>query len=154
MTKLGMVSDTGSGYAVRRLKRGGVGLARDWAAEGWNPWRHDAARFYETDPDGFFLSPPLWFRRLFASKPSAPAHRPARWGGLGACLLAWAAALLLCAGMVALTVVLTAPRAVILALQAAARQRHRHPKSVGVGAAGWQPGKGPGPAPAPALTRS
>jgi hypothetical protein len=153
MTKLGMVSDTRSGHAVRYLKRGAVGLARDWAAaEGWNPGRHDAARFYETDRDGFFLSPPLWFRRLFASKPSAPAHRPARWDGLGACLLGWAAALLLCAGMVALTVVLTVPRAVILALQAAARQRHCHPKSVGVGAAGWQPGKGPGPAPAP--TRS
>jgi hypothetical protein len=153
MTKLGMVSDTGSGYAVRRPKRGAVGLARDRAAaEGRNPGRHDAARFDETDPDGFFLAPPLWFRRLFASKPSAPAHRPAQWGAPGACLLAWAAALLLCAGMVALTVVLTVPRAVILALQAAARQRHRHPKSVGAGAAGWQPGKGPGPAPAP--TRS
>jgi hypothetical protein len=137
MTEREMRSDTGSAYAVRRLKRGAVGFARDWAAaEGWSPGRHDAARFYEADPDGFFLSPPFWFRRLFASKPSAPAQRPAQWGGLGACLLAWAAALLLCAGMVALTVVLTVPRAVILALQAAARLRHRHPKSVGAGAAG------------------
>jgi hypothetical protein len=94
------------------------------------------------------MSLPFWFRRLFASKEwngmewewagsvpahshntmpaaSAPAHRrPAQWSGLGAYLLAWAAVLLICAGMVALTVVLVVPRAVILALQAAARQRH------------------------------
>jgi hypothetical protein len=71
------------------------------------------------------MSLPLWYRRLFTSKPPAPAHRrPAPWSGLGAYLLAWAAVLLICAGMVALTVVLTVPRAVILALQAAARQRY------------------------------
>src|SRR5262245_5403196 len=50
------MSDTRSGYAVRRLKRGEVGLTRGWAAaEGWNPGLYDAACFYETDPDGFFL---------------------------------------------------------------------------------------------------
>jgi hypothetical protein len=71
------------------------------------------------------MSLPLWYRRLLASKPSAPGHRrPAQWSGLGAYLLAWAAVLLICAGMVALTLALTVPRAVILALQAAARQRH------------------------------
>jgi hypothetical protein len=75
------------------------------------------------------MSLPLWYRRQFASETSAPAHRrPAQWSGLGAYLLAWAAVLLICAGMVALTVLLTVPRAVILALQAAARRRHRHPK--------------------------
>ena len=71
------------------------------------------------------MSLPLWYRRRFASKPSTSAHcRSAQWSGLGAYLLAWAAALLICAGMVALTLALTVPRAVILALQAAARQRH------------------------------
>jgi hypothetical protein len=71
------------------------------------------------------MSLPLWYRRRFTSKPSAPAHRrPAQWSGLGAYLIAWAHALLICAGMVALTVVLTVPCAVILALRAAARQRH------------------------------
>jgi hypothetical protein len=75
------------------------------------------------------MSLPLWYRRRFASKPSTSAHRhPAQWSGLGAYLIAWAAALLICAGMVALAVVLVVPRAVILALQAAARQRHRNPK--------------------------
>ena len=75
------------------------------------------------------MSLPLWYRRRFASKPSTSAHcRSAQWSGLGAYLLAWAAALLICAGMVALAEVLVLPRAVILALQAAARQRHRHPK--------------------------
>jgi hypothetical protein len=38
------------------MRRGEVGLLREWAAaEGWNPGLYDAACFYETDPDGFFL---------------------------------------------------------------------------------------------------
>jgi hypothetical protein len=38
------------------MRRGEFALTRDWAAEGWNPGLHDAACFYETDPDGFFLA--------------------------------------------------------------------------------------------------
>jgi hypothetical protein len=56
MTNLEMRSDTRSDYAVRRLKRGEVGLTRAWAAaEGGSLGRHDDACFYETEPDGRIL---------------------------------------------------------------------------------------------------
>lgn len=51
-----MATDASAGFAVRRMTRGEAGLAREWAAaEGWNPGLHDAACFYDTDPDGFFV---------------------------------------------------------------------------------------------------
>jgi hypothetical protein len=93
--------------------------------------------------------------------PGATFDVAPRPSGLGAYLLACAAALLYCAGLVALAVLpslaVTVPRAVILAygvhctllallapllgrpwqpLPAAARQRHRHPKRGGTGG-GW-----------------
>lgn len=40
---------------VRRLSRGELAIAVDWAAEeGWNPGLHDAETFYSADPGGFF----------------------------------------------------------------------------------------------------
>lgn len=51
-----MLTDVPAGLTVRRLARGEVGLLRDWAnREGWNPGPHDAAAFYDADPNGFFL---------------------------------------------------------------------------------------------------
>ncbi|TKC86058.1 GNAT family N-acetyltransferase [Trinickia terrae] len=48
--------DTGDGWVVRRMSADEVGLAVEWAAqEGWNPGWHDAACFWEADPDGFFV---------------------------------------------------------------------------------------------------
>jgi GNAT superfamily N-acetyltransferase len=45
-----LLAVTGATFAIE------VALTRDWAAaEGWNPGLHDAACFYETAPDGFFL---------------------------------------------------------------------------------------------------
>ncbi|MFO0843849.1 MAG: GNAT family N-acetyltransferase [Gemmataceae bacterium] len=42
--------------SVRHLTRGEVSLLRDWPnSEGWNPGLHDAAVFYDADPDGFFV---------------------------------------------------------------------------------------------------
>jgi len=54
------VSSTGPStdpaFAVRRMIRGEVDLALEWAAaEGWNPGKHDAHCFYAADPDGFFI---------------------------------------------------------------------------------------------------
>lgn len=41
---------------IRRMNRGELDMACDWAArEGWNPGIHDAECFYEQDPDGFFI---------------------------------------------------------------------------------------------------
>jgi GNAT superfamily N-acetyltransferase len=43
-------------FRVRNLRREEVGLYRQWAdGEGWNPGRHDAACFFDADPDGFFV---------------------------------------------------------------------------------------------------
>ena len=49
-------SDNATGYTVRRMARGEVDLALEWAAaEGWNPGLHDAQCFHAADPDGFFI---------------------------------------------------------------------------------------------------
>ncbi len=46
-----------SGFAIRKMSRTDLDLALDWAAaEGWNPGRHDAGCFYDTDPDGYFMA--------------------------------------------------------------------------------------------------
>lgn len=43
-------------YEVRRMQAHEVSLAIQWAKEqGWNPGLHDAACFYQADPDGFFI---------------------------------------------------------------------------------------------------
>jgi ribosomal protein S18 acetylase RimI-like enzyme len=43
-------------YGVRRMRRAEMNLVIEWAAaEGWNPGHDDAALFYDTDPDGFFV---------------------------------------------------------------------------------------------------
>lgn len=45
-----------SHYAIRRMAPSEVQIAIDWAEkEGWNPGLNDAAAFYKTDPNGFFL---------------------------------------------------------------------------------------------------
>lgn len=44
------------GFVIRQMTKDDVVLALDWAAqEGWNPGLNDAACFYETDPNGFFV---------------------------------------------------------------------------------------------------
>jgi GNAT superfamily N-acetyltransferase len=46
----------GEEYTIRRMHRGEVDLALDWAAtEGWNPGLNDADCFYSADPRGFFI---------------------------------------------------------------------------------------------------
>ncbi|MCE9686639.1 GNAT family N-acetyltransferase [Shewanella sp. AS16] len=43
-------------YNIRTMTREEVTLAIEWAAqEGWNPGLHDAACYYEADPDGFLM---------------------------------------------------------------------------------------------------
>lgn len=43
-------------YIIRRMQENEVPIAIDWAKkEGWNPGLHDAACFYETDKQGFFI---------------------------------------------------------------------------------------------------
>lgn len=43
-------------YSIRRMIRGEVDLAIDWAAdEGWNPGLRDADCYYSADPDGFLI---------------------------------------------------------------------------------------------------
>lgn len=43
-------------FIIRRMSRDDAGLAVEWAArEGWNPGLNDAACFYDTDPNGFFI---------------------------------------------------------------------------------------------------
>ncbi|MGO9057598.1 MAG: GNAT family N-acetyltransferase [Candidatus Binataceae bacterium] len=43
-------------YRVRRMRREEMDLAIEWAAaEGWNPGLNDAALFYDTDPQAFFI---------------------------------------------------------------------------------------------------
>lgn len=45
-----------SEYEVRRMRPDEANLAVEWAAlEGWNPGLDDAASFFDTDPDGFFI---------------------------------------------------------------------------------------------------
>ena len=45
-----------SGFVIRQMTMGDMELAVDWAAEeGWNPGISDAACFYNTDPQGFFI---------------------------------------------------------------------------------------------------
>ncbi|QGJ69281.1 Acyl-CoA N-acyltransferase [Planctomycetales bacterium 10988] len=45
-----------SDLVIRTMSREEVQIALDWAAaEGWNPGLHDAASFYEADPEGFFI---------------------------------------------------------------------------------------------------
>ncbi|MDD4735526.1 MAG: GNAT family N-acetyltransferase [Kiritimatiellae bacterium] len=42
---------------IGRMTRHELDVAVDWAAqEGWNPGLHDAAGFYATDPNGFFMA--------------------------------------------------------------------------------------------------
>jgi GNAT superfamily N-acetyltransferase len=41
---------------IRQMSQNDLQVAIDWAAaEGWNPGKQDAASFYNTDPDGFFM---------------------------------------------------------------------------------------------------
>jgi hypothetical protein len=41
---------------IRRMHRGEIGIAIDWAAaEGWNPGLHDAPCFHAADPSGFLI---------------------------------------------------------------------------------------------------
>lgn len=48
---------TGENLAVRRMTRGDLELAVEWAAaEGWNPGLHDADPFWAADSDGFFVA--------------------------------------------------------------------------------------------------
>ncbi|KTD45565.1 GNAT family acetyltransferase [Legionella rubrilucens] len=43
-------------YSVSRMTRDELQLAIQWATnEGWNPGLHDAACFFEADPNGFFV---------------------------------------------------------------------------------------------------
>ncbi|MCX5811165.1 MAG: GNAT family N-acetyltransferase [Proteobacteria bacterium] len=43
-------------FVIRQMTKDDVELAVDWAArEGWNPGLNDAACFYNTDPQGFFI---------------------------------------------------------------------------------------------------
>lgn len=43
-------------YTIRTMARGEVDTAIEWAAgEGWNPGLHDAACYFEADPEGFFV---------------------------------------------------------------------------------------------------
>ena len=45
-----------NGFVIRQMTRDDMDLAVDWAAEeGWNPGLNDAACFYNTDPQGFFM---------------------------------------------------------------------------------------------------
>ena len=43
-------------FSIRKMNREDLDVAIDWAAiEGWNPGKHDAECFYQTDPNGFFI---------------------------------------------------------------------------------------------------
>ncbi len=45
-----------SNYKIARMTADQVQIAIDWAArEGWNPGVHDAALYYQADPNGFFI---------------------------------------------------------------------------------------------------
>lgn len=45
-----------SSLTIRKMSEEEIKIAVDWAAEeGWNPGLNDAACFYRTDPDGFYL---------------------------------------------------------------------------------------------------
>ena len=54
-----------SDYTIRKMSRPEVAVAVEWGArEGWNPGLHDAALFYNADPDGFFAGE--WDGRIVA----------------------------------------------------------------------------------------
>ena len=43
-------------FVIRRMVKGKVQIALDWAREeGWNPGLNDAHCFFQADPNGFFI---------------------------------------------------------------------------------------------------